>query len=87
MSETLLAHVRNGRLVLDEPSSLPEGTEVQLRVVSDELGTDDDPDADDLDDEDRERLHEAIRASEEEFERGEGVPASEIIEELRRRHP
>jgi hypothetical protein len=29
----LNAHVRNGRLVLDEPTTLPEGAEVRLRVV------------------------------------------------------
>lgn len=34
------ALVKAGRLVLDEPTSLPEGTEVMLRVVDegDELG-------------------------------------------------
>ena len=31
------AHVKNGRLVLDEPTDLPEGTEVTLAVVDDDL--------------------------------------------------
>lgn len=29
----LTGHVRNGRLVVDEPSDLPEGTEVELVVI------------------------------------------------------
>jgi hypothetical protein len=45
VTEPLKAHVRNGRLVLDEPTDLPEGTEVEL-VVADSW--------DDLDDDDRE---------------------------------
>ena len=31
----LKAHVRGGRLVLDEPTDLPEGTEVGLTIVED----------------------------------------------------
>lgn len=69
------ARVRNGRLVLDEPTDLPEGTEVELAPVDDH---------DDLDDADRARLHAALDASEEEFRAGLGIPAAEVIEELRR---
>ena len=36
MAATLKAEVRNGRLVLDEPSTLPEGTVVELAEVSPE---------------------------------------------------
>ena len=32
------AHVRNGRLLLDEPTDLPEGTEVDLVPLDAELG-------------------------------------------------
>ena len=35
MSNSLRARVRGGRLVLDEPSSLPEGTEVELIPADD----------------------------------------------------
>ena len=35
--QPLKAHVRNGRLVLDEPTDLPEGTEVTLAITDDEL--------------------------------------------------
>ena len=43
MSMALRARVRNGRLLLDEPTDLPDGTEVELAVV----------DADELDDQER----------------------------------
>lgn len=71
---TLEARVRNGRLVLDEPVDLPEGTTVQLVPVDD----------DDLDDADRARLHAALLESAEQFERGEGIPAADVLERLRR---
>ncbi|MBK7402892.1 MAG: hypothetical protein IPJ34_43380 [Myxococcales bacterium] len=34
--ETVRARVRNGRLVLDEPTDLPEGTEIELAHVTDD---------------------------------------------------
>ncbi len=69
----LRARVKNGRLLLDEPTELPDGTEVNLAVLDD-----------DLDDEDRARLHAALEASEEEFKASKGIPAAEVIAELRR---
>jgi hypothetical protein len=75
MSMTLRARVENGRLVLNEPTDLPEGSEVELAVVDG---------GDELDDGDRARLHAALEASEKEFRAGLGVPASEVIAELRR---
>jgi hypothetical protein len=35
----LKAHVKNGRLVLDEPTDLPEGTEVDLVPHPESSGT------------------------------------------------
>jgi hypothetical protein len=32
MMSTIRARVRNGRLIVDEPTSLPEGTELELVV-------------------------------------------------------
>ena len=72
---TLRARVLNGRLVLDEPTDLPEGSEVELAVVDG---------GDALDDDDRSRLHAALETSEEEFRVGLGIPAAEVIAELRR---
>ncbi|HEV3112975.1 MAG TPA: hypothetical protein VGY99_21010 [Candidatus Binataceae bacterium] len=71
----LRARVENGRLILDEPTNLPEGTVVEL-VVDDE--------GDDLEEE-RRRLHDALSASWKSAEAGRLRPASAIIEELRRR--
>jgi hypothetical protein len=47
--QSLKAHVHNGRLVLDEPTDLPEGSEVELMAVDD-----------DFDPEERARLLQAI---------------------------
>ena len=69
----LRARVKNGRLLLDEPTDLPDGTEVDLAVVDD-----------DLDDDDRAALHAALEASEEDFSAGKGIPAAEVIAGLRR---
>ena len=72
---SLRAKVQNGRLTLDEPTDLPEGVEVELEPV----------DADDLDDEDRRRLHEALAESEEDVRAGRVYPAEEVLAELRQR--
>ena len=69
----LRARVKNGRLLMDEPTELPDGTEVNLAVLDD-----------DLDDVDRARLHAALEVSDEEFKAGKGIPAAEVIAELRR---
>jgi hypothetical protein len=71
---TLKARVHNGRLVVDEPTELPEGTEVDLLPL--------DP-GDWLDPVDRAALHQALAASQEDFEAGRFVDAEEILRELR----
>jgi hypothetical protein len=70
----LRAHVENGRLILDEPTNLPEGTVFEL-VVDDE--------GDDLSEEERRRLHDALSASWKSAKAGRLRPASAIIKELR----
>ena len=69
------ARVKNGRLVLDEPTSLPEGAEVRLWVVE----------GDDLDDEDRAALHDAIREGLDDAKAGRTIDADEWAVELRTR--
>ena len=76
MTLSLEARVRGGRLVLDEPVDLPDGTEVDL-VPADE--------GDDLDDADRARLHQALRRSADQFRAGHGVSAKQVLAELGRR--
>lgn len=70
---TLRARVKNGRLVVDEPTDLPEGAEVELAVLGD-----------DLDHEDRERLHSALDAADDELRAGKGLPGEPILAALRR---
>lgn len=62
---------------MDEPIDLPDGSEVALTVVED---------GDDLDDDDRARLHDAIRVGQAEMDRGEGIPVDEVIAMLRAKH-
>lgn len=71
---TLKARVRNGRLLVDEPTQLPEGTEVDLLPL--------DP-GDWLDAADRAALHRALLASQDDLEAGRLVDAEEVLEELR----
>ncbi len=77
MSNALRARVCGGRLVLDEPSSLPEGTEVELIPTGD---------IDDLDPEERARLHGFLADSIRKHVPGTGIPADEVLARLRARH-
>jgi hypothetical protein len=70
------ARVQNGRLILDEPTTLPEGTVIDL--VADDGG-------DDLSDEERKSLHEALNKSIASAEAGRLIPASEVLDRLRKR--
>ena len=69
----IMAKVKNGRLVLDEPTSLPEGAEVRLEVV----------DGDDLDAGERGALHRSIDESLADEEAGNVQDLRTIIGELR----
>jgi hypothetical protein len=70
------ARVENGRLVLDEPTTLPDGTVLDL--VADDEG-------DDLSDADRKALHDTLTRSWGSLEAGRIRTASAIIDELRAR--
>jgi hypothetical protein len=70
------ARVENGRIILDEPTTLPEGTVIDLVP---------DDDGDDLSEEERSALNSALSASWRSAEDGHSRPASTIIDELRRR--
>ena len=72
----LRARVKKGRLVLAEPTSVPEGT------VVDVLGNDEE---DDLTDEERRALHDSLSASWKSAEAGHLRPASAVLDELRQR--
>ena len=72
----LRALVKDGHLVLDEPTSLPEGTVLDL-VVDDE--------GDNLDDEERAALHADLAAAWESVRQGKVRPVADILNELRSR--
>ncbi len=70
--QSLKAHVKNGRLVLDEPTELPEGAEVNLSIV----------DGDEMDDAERARLHQALERSMAQAKAGQLIDADEVIGKL-----
>jgi hypothetical protein len=75
--QSMKARVRNGRLVLDEPTELPEGTEVTLSITDDHDG--------DYDDEERERINESLAVSFEQVRKGQLVDADVVLARLRAR--
>jgi hypothetical protein len=70
----LKARVENGRIKLDEPTDLPEGTVVPLEIAND---------WDDLDDEERAALHESLRESIEQMKAGQTIDLEQALAELR----
>ena len=68
--------VHDGRLLVDEPTELPEGTVVEL--IEPDRG-------DDLSADDRAALHRALASSMSQAKAGNVRPASEIVDEIRRR--
>lgn len=73
---TIKGRVRGGRLLVDEPIGLPDGTEVELLPL--------DP-GDWLDEADRAALHAALEDSEADIEAGRIVDASDVLKALRAR--
>ena len=72
----LRARVEKGRLILNEPTTLPDGMVVDL--VADDEG-------DNLTDEERQALHAALTQSWKSAEAGHVRPSSELFEQLRNR--
>ncbi|KAB2882368.1 MAG: hypothetical protein F9K40_23505 [Kofleriaceae bacterium] len=70
------ATVRSGRLVVDEPTDLPEGTVLDL-VLDDE--------GDQLDQRERNALDAAISRSLDDASHGRSAPAEQVLEKLRAR--
>jgi hypothetical protein len=77
--QPLKAHVHNGRLVLDEPTDLPEGEVIELVPLDEVLANG----GDYLDDEERERLHESLRESIQQMKAGDTIDAAVALAELR----
>ena len=68
------AHVRNGRIVVDQPTDLPDGTELYLVPIQD---------GDELDEDERAALHAAIEEGEHELDAGQVVSEEELWARLR----
>jgi hypothetical protein len=81
MMRALKAHVKGGRLLLDEPTDLPNGEEVELVPLDDVLASG----GDYLDAEERERLHASIDRGIADTRAGRTTDASEVIAKLRAR--
>lgn len=73
MSLPLRGHVQDGKVLVDDMVDLPNGTQVQLALVDT---------GDDLDDEERSRLLDAIEVSQAQIDAGVGVPADCLVHEL-----
>ncbi len=73
MGHALKARVENGRLVIDEPTDLPEGKVVALVLVED----------DGLSDDDRARVLEMVDESLDQDEAGQTERLSSVIARLR----
>ena len=73
--QALKAKVVNGRLVLDEATTLPDGTEVDLTVANDD---------DQLDDEERSALHAALDTAWTSARAGRTNDAHDLLRRLRR---
>jgi hypothetical protein len=66
--------VKNDRLVLDEPTDLPEGAEVEVLVIDDELTA-----------EERAELHASLDRALDDSDAGRGLDAWEFLERYRAR--
>ena len=72
----LRARVHNGRLLVDEPTDLPEGTVLDL-VVDDE--------GDDMDEAERAALDTSISRAMDAARAGRVCPAADVVLDLRRK--
>jgi hypothetical protein len=74
--DKLRATVRKGRFVIDTPTTLPEGTVLDL-IVDDE--------GDNLTDEERAALHAALKRGIDEAKAGKGRPPNDVLRDLQPR--
>ena len=72
--QALKVQVKNGRLRLDEPTDLPDGAEVEVVVLDDEMTA-----------EDRAALHASLDRALEDSEAGSGMDAMEYLRQYRAR--
>jgi hypothetical protein len=70
--QALKVQVKNGRLVVDEPTDLPEGAEVEVVVIDDKLTT-----------EERAELHASLDRALDDSEAGRSMDAGEYLRQYR----
>jgi hypothetical protein len=75
------AQVKNGRLILDEPTDLPEGEVVYVRLVDGIVPAGEDG----MDEQERAALHQELEASLAEADAGQTEDFGKMISELRSR--
>ncbi len=75
--EILQARVKNGQLVLDEPTDLPEGTVVRIMVL------DEDEDDDGLTDKQRAALHRSLERGIAQSRAGQSIDGAEFLAKIR----
>jgi hypothetical protein len=78
MMPTFKACVRQGRLLLDEPTDLPDGEVIYLKPVDTAV----DLEADDLEGSEREALHQALDEGVAAARAGDNVDAEHFVREL-----
>ena len=72
--QALKVQVKNGRLVIDEPTDLPDGAEVEIVVIDDKLTT-----------EERAELHASLDRALDDSEAGRSMDAGEYLKQYRAR--
>ncbi len=72
----LKATVRNGRIVVDEPTDLPEGTVLTLAI--------DHGDSDDMSAEEKAALDAALSKSWAQIQAGHAIPIEQVLEKMRK---
>jgi hypothetical protein len=72
--QALKAQVKNGRLVFDEPTDLPDGAEVDVVVIDDGLSADE-----------RAALHASLDRALDDSDAGRGMDAAEYLRQYRAR--
>ena len=70
---TLRGHVEGGRIIVDEPMDLPDGTEVEIAVAGE----------DEMTPEERAELESSIDRGLEQAARGEMISSEELIRRLK----
>lgn len=70
----LKLQVKNGRVTVDEPTNLPDGAEVEVLVIDDELSADE-----------RAALHASLDRALDDSEAGRGMDAWDYLEQYRAR--